>query len=332
MLLDVNLANIRNICKIIATTLTKYKDSSSQQLVRNLIINLIRHHHDAVFESMLAVFKILACKELANAPPKKASNAALIALGWTCLFNKYSDKNSNVYQCELPRLIEYQSLLYQIILSSKNEKLIEWSNGVLLEILEINDLYNNYMSILLKKDPASNTVVFVCTIINLMVKRSGIEISSYKNPLIEIFVKGIITAKTKPHPSSIAACEDIMNLLTAEDFEKKILPPMQRSMLRNPEVILQAVGLIIQQINIDMSPYALQLGKIFIQNLCSKDEVTRLESVESLKQLSSKCSDSEIILNLLRHIFSVLNGAEGKITVAEHRISLIQVSFSEYYI
>lgn len=321
------MANIRNICKAIATTLTKFKDSTSQQLVRNLIVNLLRDHHDAVFESMLAVFKILACKELANAPPQKASKAALIALGWTCLLNKYGDANSNIYESELPRLVEYQSLLYQIILSSKNEKLIDLSNAVLLEILETNKLYNDYMSILLKKEPAINTVVFICTILNLMKNKSGTDMIYYKDPLIEIFVKSIITAKAKPHLSNIVACKDIMNLLTIGDFEKKILPPMQRSMLRNPEIIMQAVGLIIQQINLDMSPYALQLGKIFIQNLCSKDEVTRSESVEGLKQLSSKCSDCEIILNLLKKIFDVLNGSEGKITVAEYRISLIQVSF-----
>ncbi|KAI8120070.1 eIF-2-alpha kinase activator GCN1 [Lucilia cuprina] len=327
---DVNAVTIRSVCKILAITLTKYKDNDSQLLVRNIIIELIKNHHDATIESMMAVFKILSCKELANAPPQKASKAALVAFGWTIILNKYGNTESNVFRTELPRLIEYQSLLYQIVLSSLNERLINLANNVLIDILE-NEYFDKYMTVLLKKEPTSNVIVLMVVLISLKNDKYGIDaMCDYKDNLIDSFVKGIITAKTKPHSSCISACKVLLNNISKVDFEEKILPPMQRSMLRNPETILEAVGLIIFQINLDFSPYALNLGKMLIQHLHSKDELSRYNSVESLKQLSIKTSDFSVIAELLKEIFAILNGAEGKITVAEYRISLIQVSLKKY--
>ncbi|XP_037814626.1 eIF-2-alpha kinase activator GCN1 [Lucilia sericata] len=321
---DVNAVTIRSVCKILAITLTKYKDNDSQLLVRNIIIELIKNHHDATIESMMAVFKILSCKELANAPPQKASKAALIAFGWTIILNKYGDTESNVFRTELPRLVEYQSLLYQIVLSSLNERLINLANNVLIDILE-NEYFDKYMTVLIKKEPTSNVIVLMAVLISLKNEKYGVDaMCDYKNNLIDSFVKGIITAKTKPHSSCISACKVLLNNISKVDFEEKILPPMQRSMLRNPETILEAVGLIIRHVNLDFSPYALNLGKMLIQHLYSKDELSRYYSVESLKQLSMKTSDLPVIAELLKEIFSILNGAEGKITVAEYRISLIQ--------
>lgn len=311
---------------MLAMTLTKYKDSNSQLLVRNLIIELIKNHHDATLESMMAVFKILSYKELANAPPQKASKAALIALGWTSLLNKYCDNESNVYKTELPRLIEYQSLIYQIVLSSLNERLINLANNVVIEILE-NDYFEKYMSVLIKKEQTSNVVVFMSVLISLKLQNYGVDtMSAYKDVLIDAFIKGIITSKTKPDLSCITACKILLNSITKVEFETKFLPPMQRSMLRNPEAILKIVGLIIAEVNIEFSPYALTLGKVLIQHLHSKDEISRTESVESLKQLAMKCSDANIVADLLKEVFAVLNGSEGKITVAEYRMNVIQVS------
>lgn len=323
-----NAVSIRCLSKVIATTLTKYKDNASQQLVRNLIVDLLKHHHDATIESLMTIFKVLSCKELLNAPPQKAAKAALIALGWSVLLNKHGDQESNVFKTELPRLIEYQAMLYQIIICSLNEQISQLANNVLFEIFGISGCCEQYIKVLLKKEATSSVIVMLMLLIQFKHRQNENEnvLSEYKESLLEIFIKAIITTKKRPHCSSIPACKMILNSLTKDDFEKKLLPPMQRAMLRNPELILHAVGLIIKEVHLDFSPYALQLGKVLIQNLFSKDEVARSESVESLKQLSIKCSESAVIQELLKIIFAILNGSEGKITVAEYRVNLIQVS------
>ncbi|KAJ6638523.1 eIF-2-alpha kinase activator GCN1, partial [Pseudolycoriella hygida] len=77
----INATIVRGICKVIGTTLTKYKDPPSQNLVKNLIVSLVQHHPDASFEHFNNVLKVILNKDLAAAPPLKASQAAVIALG-----------------------------------------------------------------------------------------------------------------------------------------------------------------------------------------------------------------------------------------------------------
>jgi hypothetical protein len=97
-------------------------------------------------------------------------------------------------------------------------------------------------------------------------------------------------------------------------------------MLRSPEIVLHNVGAILSEINFDVSDFSMDLGKTLVQNLASKDDTTRQESVESLKQVALKCSEVKAVEPLVKLVFDVLNGSQGKITVAEYRINLLQVS------
>jgi len=113
--------------------------------------------------------------------------------------------------------------------------------------------------------------------------------------------------------------------LTESEFDSYIYPPLQRSILRSPENTLESIGLIFNMLNFDCSRYARKVGNVLIQNLYSKGDIARRESLESLKLLSTKCSDWLIVKELLEHIFSVLNGSDGKINVIEYRLNILQV-------
>lgn len=62
-----------------------------------------------------------------------------------------------------------------------------------------------------------------------------------------------------------------------------------------------------------------------LANLCSKQNVTREESIDSCKRLAKQCTDSTAIEALLKQTFAVFHGSEGKLTVVEHKISVLQV-------
>lgn len=59
-------------------------------------------------------------------------------------------------------------------------------------------------------------------------------------------------------------CYPFLKKLNHDNFKSSLLPALQKSMLRNPEVILEAVGLIISGLNLDLSPYAMDLGNSLI--------------------------------------------------------------------
>ena len=82
-------------------------------------------------------------------------------------------------------------------------------------------------------------------------------------------------------------------------------------------------SLILVSLSIDLSGYVGDLAKPFATQLHANDDSTRESAVKCVASLALKCSDSEAILTLLKSIFAVLNGSEGKLTVADHKISLL---------
>ncbi|XP_039233123.1 eIF-2-alpha kinase activator GCN1-like isoform X1 [Drosophila yakuba] len=66
----INSTIVRGICKVIGTTITKYKDPTSQLIVRDLLLDLVTTHHDLTIEHMLNVFKAFIFKEFASVPLK----------------------------------------------------------------------------------------------------------------------------------------------------------------------------------------------------------------------------------------------------------------------
>ncbi|XP_037948421.1 eIF-2-alpha kinase activator GCN1 [Teleopsis dalmanni] len=323
----VNSATIKGICKVIATTLIKYKDPPSQLIIRNLIVDMLKTDvvGDFTVEHLNSIFKVLALKELPNAPPLKASKAAVIALGWTVLVMKHSSPESNVLKTEWSRLLDYQSLIYQITLHSNSIRIHETTQKMLFDLWRDENLFQNSFSHMLEKECSNNVLLFLMLHLQFNDRERDTHLlDTHKEKFINYFVKSIISTKIKPHKNYIFTCRPLLKTIHKTEFENYILPPLQKAMLRSPELILQAVGLIVQEIDLDFSPYADLFGKVLIQNLYSKDEVARNESVESLKQIAQKCSEENAILTLLKMIFSILNGSDGKITVAEYRLNLLQ--------
>lgn len=321
---------VRGICKVIGTTLVKYKDSQSQQLVNNLIIDLTRAHPDLSIEHFNAVFKSLCTKELVSAPPAKGSAAAVIALVWTSSIGSNINRESAVGKAEFPKLMEYQSLLYALAIQSTNEKVTEKAYSVLKSYwLKLgDDVVKAYFAKFIAMEPAHNVITFISALLrfNRDEKSENSLLETNKASILDHFVKGLITVKAKPNCHHITACKILLEAVTKDEVKATLLPAMQRAILRNPEIVLEGVGYIVRELKADISELSVDLGKVLIQNLYSKNDISRSESVDSLREIAKKTSDAKAIETLLTQIFSVLGGSDGKITVAEYRINLLQVT------
>ncbi|XP_030245992.1 eIF-2-alpha kinase activator GCN1, partial [Drosophila navojoa] len=325
LILGVNSAIIRGICKVIGTTISKYKDAPSQLLVRKLLCDLTTYHHDLTIEHMLAVFKTLLVKELPLSPAHKSCRTAVVALGWISLLLKNANRESNIYKTEKLRLFEYQSILYQTTFLAQNTRVTEAATKILYDLWENNNIFKDTMTSLYEMEATSSITIMIMTMIRFETDHNQLNIlKSYKIQTLEYFVKSMILCKSKPEKTLITACEPLLSTLNNSEFSQYIYNDLQKSMLRSPENTLESVGLIFNLLNIDCSPYAYQIATVLIKNLYSKGEDARSESLQSLKSLSQKCSDGKIIKKLLEFTFSILNGSDGKINVVEHRIKLLQ--------
>uniref|UniRef100_A0A6B2EHQ3 Putative translational activator gcn1 n=1 Tax=Phlebotomus kandelakii TaxID=1109342 RepID=A0A6B2EHQ3_9DIPT len=316
----INTTVVKGICRVIGTTLTKYRDPPSQELVRKLIVALVQQHNDWTLEHFNGVLRTLLTKDLASAPAMKASQAAVIALTWSNLLVIHRKIDSEITRKEFPKLVEHQSQLYQLALSVGNTKLSQKAYELFESCWKRDDLVMEYFDLLLKMEPASNVILLMSAAIRF----EEDLLIQHKAKVLEHFIKGLIVVKTKPNVHYFTLCQTILQSITKEEFQLVILPALQRAMLRSPEIILQGVGAIVREVDVDMSDFAMDMGKTLIQNLYSKNDVTRQEAADSLKYLSEKCENAETIENLLRHIFGVWNGSDGKITVVEYRINVLQ--------
>ncbi|XP_034131444.1 eIF-2-alpha kinase activator GCN1 [Drosophila guanche] len=322
----INSAIVRGICKVIATTISKYKDHRSQLIVRNLVADLATIHHDLTVEHMLNVFKTLLFKDFTAVSPQKSCKSAVVALGWISVILKLANRDSNIYRTEKTRLFEYQTLLYQITLLGPHQRFADAGTKIIFDLWNDSETtYDETLSTLFQMESNTNVTIMIMIMIKFEAKRSkSIIMRSHKEKVLEYFVKSMISCKQKPEKCFIMACRPLLESTTESEFDSHIYPPLKRAMLRSPENTLESIGLIFDMVNIDCSRYASEIGKALIKNLYSKGDNARRESLESLKLLSQKCSDATIIKELLEEIFSVLNGSDGKINVVEYRLNLLQ--------
>lgn len=58
----------------------------------------------------------------------------------------------------------------------------------------------------------------------------------------------------------------------------------------------------------------------------SKDDLARSESISAYHYLSKQCSDPAAIEILLKQVFDIFNGSDGKLTVVDHKYSVLQAA------
>lgn len=125
---------------MIQLTLPRYRDSSSQLLVRNLIVALIEKHSESAIKSLVLMLaetasqhKNLVVTYLENVMflncrllsffRTNTCQTGLYALHWSCLLVTVGWKvNQSVFQTHLSQIIEIQALLLTTVVAAGIEK------------------------------------------------------------------------------------------------------------------------------------------------------------------------------------------------------------------
>ncbi|CAH0556041.1 unnamed protein product [Brassicogethes aeneus] len=318
---------VKGICRLLHLTLFRYRDSFSQVLVRNLIQVLLEKHSSVSVKCLTAVLEDISSQLKNIVATQSTCQTAQYALQWsTIVFSVGWKHNSAAVQNELKRIVEIQSILLMAVHSAGNGKRSSKAQTLLSNswssVPESEKMYLEQL-----KNVEQNQTV--CIMASAIIKRLSFignkpVFESYMEYFLDTLIKNLISCKTRPSENIIKSCYPLLEQMNNDQFKTLLLPAIQKSMLRNPEVILKCVGLIITGCKIDMSPYALDIGNSLIANLHSKDDKARKESADSLKCLAEKIKESKAIENLLDKVFKVFNGSDGKLTVAEHKISVLE--------
>lgn len=82
--------------------------------------------------------------------------------------------------------------------------------------------------------------------------------------MLECFTKSLISVKTRPNANYIKGCSAFLQLLSKAEVDGSLLPALQKAMLRSPETIIEAVGEVVENLNVDLDGVAVDIGKSLI--------------------------------------------------------------------
>lgn len=206
-------------------------------------------------------------------------------------------------------VIVLASLLTKYLVTAKKNELV-----AKLKVIFINIHY------IFNKKVVFISNIFYFFIINIM---KQIYIFLQTNT-IDPFIKLTISCKKKPDLYVVHNAVPLLRRISHDEFKSQLLPALQKAMLRNPEIIIESVGYILSGLSLDLSQYSQDISKGLFANLHSKEDLVRDEAVGACRRLALQCSDTIALENLLSSVFAVFHGSEGKLTVATHKISVLQ--------
>ena len=116
--------------------------------------------------------------------------------------------------------------------------------------------------------------------------------------LMELLNKSVLMNKTKQRLASLKQMQPFISQIGEQEFKENLLPVINKSLLRSPEIALSVVSVILSSLRFDLSSFSADLGPTFCSNLKSKDDATREDAVEAVKALAMKSSDAAAIEKL----------------------------------
>ena len=222
------------------------------------------------------------------------------------------------------KILEVQAGLAAVIFSTGSRVMKAKAERVLQEVWAGQESQDQYVKVLLNTSPSLQAAILAAQLVAyLAANNCEGNLGTVRQFVKEMLTKTILTSKTKLPKGSLLQLEPFLKLLTHEELKGEVLPVMNKSLLRSPEIALSAVSVVLTSLNLDLSVYAGELGQTFCTNLKSKDDQTREDSVEAMVALAKRCSDAEAVEKLLSLIFSALGGAGGKISLNTVKISLL---------
>ncbi|KAG0555734.1 hypothetical protein KC19_11G000200 [Ceratodon purpureus] len=151
-------------------------------------------------------------------------------------------------------------------------------------------------------------------------------LDSHKAWFLQSYLKLVFNSTNKkPLRALSEAFQPLLEQLSHEDFGKIILPSAIKMLKRNPELVMEAFGLLLTYTKLDLSQYSAEiLPSILLQSRHS-DEARRRESLQLATQLVVHSSDLDAISTMFQSVKSLLAGAEGKLVQAYQRVAMVNI-------
>ncbi|KAI9185460.1 hypothetical protein LWI28_007508 [Acer negundo] len=140
---------------------------------------------------------------------------------------------------------------------------------------------------------------------------------------LEIYVKAVLNAREKPMKGLSESFCPLFANMSHEDFQSIVLPSSIKMLKRNPEIVLESVGILLKSVNLDLSKYAIEILSVVLSQTRHADEGRRVEALAIVGCLSQKSSNPDALEAMFNGIKAVIGGSEGRLAFPYQRVGII---------
>ncbi|XP_053135159.1 eIF-2-alpha kinase activator GCN1 [Hemicordylus capensis] len=323
---DLPEGTVKGLCKLFCLTLHRYRDAASLRALQSALQQLVECQPEATAKNLLQSLQSSGISSKAGGPSKSNGSAALLALSWTCLLVRIVFATHDKRQGETwEKLVEVQCLLLLEVLGGSRKPAVDGAVKKLNRMWKENPgLADQYLSVILGLEASQGYAAMLGLLVQFCTSQKELGvINRHKSALLGFYIKTILMSKTKPQKHLLDNCAPLLRYVSHAEFKDLILPALQKSLLRSPENAIETISCLLASVTLDLSQYALDITKGLASQLKSNSSQLMDEAIVALKNLSRQCSDPSTVESLGKHLFTILGGAEGKLTVVAQKISVL---------
>uniref|UniRef100_A0A665VTG2 GCN1 activator of EIF2AK4 n=1 Tax=Echeneis naucrates TaxID=173247 RepID=A0A665VTG2_ECHNA len=317
---------IKGLCKLFCLTPHRYRDAASRREVLSVIAQLANAQPVILVSSLLHCLLNSGVVSKNGDPSKSTGSAAFISLSWTYLlvptvFSVPEKREVTIWK----KMVEVQSLLVAEVVGGAKTITQKSSLKNLSHLWEKHPgLVEEYMSTLLTLDQGPVTLVMLGVCLDFCaVQKHQATIEKHKGAILDLYIKSVLMSKTKPHKHILEKSSSLLRHVSHSEMKQLILPTLQKTMLRSPENAMQTISYLLSAVTLDLSQYALEIGKAIASQLKANNAQLMEEAVQAMRNLAQQCSDPTAVEDIVTHLFKILGGSEGKLTVIAQKMSVL---------
>lgn len=320
-------AAVKGVLRFLRLTLPRYKDRRSRKAVERVVENLVSCHSSSISKQFVTVMLEVAEMEKTFTKCRASRAESLTGVRWSCIvvLGCYDSAKAMTGDTFF-QLVWIQCLFMHGAASGAGDRSISRGcfNALKHVWNKISGAVLAYAEAISRLEPSPFLFAMIGYIIKYLALRKDIDsIDKFKNIFLDLYVRLILGSRV-PLPHGVTEnCDTLLRYVNHVDFKETLLPSADKAMLRNPEIVFESFCQLINAVNIDLSSYALDVGKHLATHCHASEEKFHQKASEGFKHLAKQCSDSGAVEKLAKHIFAVINGSEGKLTSLNQKLSLL---------
>lgn len=301
---------------IIFRTVAIYDDRRSRKAVDDVIVKSLS---GTVF---MKTFAAALVQSMEKQLKSQSHVGCYRLLSWSCLLLSKS-KFSTVSKNALCRVASGQASLLNLVWRRSFRERRACKKKIFHLFKELPDIYKVYVQEVKNGSiPYKDSPELLLLLLEFSTRSSSL-FGEFKSAFLDIYVNAILSAKAKPGKSLIEAFHPLYLQMSHEDFGTIVLPAAVKMLKRNPEIVLESVGILLKSVMLDLSKYAAEILSVVLVQARHADEGRRDVALDIVKNLSQKSSNPDALDIMFNAIKSVIKGSEGRLAFPYQRVGMV---------